>query len=161
MNDPTSIKSFKVKGIDGKELDFASFGEKKLMIVNVASECGFTPQYRQLQELYESFHDKLVIVGFPCNDFGNQEPADEKDIEKFCQLNFGVSFPLTEKVKILGNETHPVYQWLTQKSQNQHSDSEVSWNFQKYLLDQDGHLQKVLPSSVSPVDPEVVDWVLS
>jgi glutathione peroxidase len=161
MNDPTSIKSFKVKGIDGKELDFASFGNKKLMIVNVASECGFTPQYRQLQELYESFHDKLVIVGFPCNDFGNQEPGNEKDIEKFCQLNFGVSFPLTEKVKILGSETHPVYQWLTQKSQNQHSDSEVSWNFQKYLLDQDGRLQKVLPSSVSPVDPEVVDWVLS
>ncbi|MCB0663240.1 MAG: glutathione peroxidase [Saprospiraceae bacterium] len=159
MNDQKTIKSFKVRGIDGKEIDFASFGNKKIMIVNVASECGFTSQYQQLQELYNHFESNLVIIGCPCNDFGNQEPGDEKSITLFCEKNYGVTFPLTEKISITGKEVHPLYKWLTNKSENGVMDSEVSWNFQKYLLDENGHLEKVLPPSTLPIDPEVLDWL--
>ncbi len=128
------------------------------MIVNVASECGYTPQYRQLQELYSEFHDKLVIVGFPSNDFGGQEPGTSADIQAFCERNYGVSFPIAAKVRIK-KDPHPVYQWLQNRSENGHSDTRVQWNFHKYLLDEEGQLVESLPSAVSPLDDQVLDWL--
>jgi glutathione peroxidase len=153
-----SIHRFSVKGIEGTIIDFAQFKGKKIMVVNVASECGYTPQYAQLQELYETFQDKLVVIGFPCNDFGNQEPGSENEIQAFCSVRFGVTFPLTSKVSILKNPS-PVYQWLMQKSQNGVADSEVTWNFQKYLLDENGHLINVIAPSASPFDEQVLEWL--
>lgn len=131
------------------------------MIVNVASECGYTPQYQQLQELYEEFIDKLVIVGFPSNDFGGQEPGSNEEIRAFCTQRYGVTFPLSTKVSVKGSGAHPLYRWLTRKAENSVADSEVQWNFQKYLLDENGHLVKHLPSSVSPLDEVVLDWLSS
>ncbi len=156
-----SIHQFKVQGIEGEEIDFAQYKGKKIMVVNVASECGYTPQYQQLQALCKEFQDKLAIIGFPSNDFGGQEPGTNEEIRAFCTRRFGVYFPLTVKIKIKGSDIHPVYQWLTQKSQNGVADSEVRWNFQKYLLDEDGHLIKSLPPSVSPLDEEILDWLES
>ncbi|MEL6923111.1 MAG: glutathione peroxidase [Bacteroidota bacterium] len=156
-----SIHQFTIKGIEGTDIALSDFAGKKMMIVNVASECGYTPQYQQLQELYEAFNDKLVIIGCPSNDFGNQEPGSAADIQQFCQLRYGVSFPLAEKLKILGPEVHPVYRWLTQKAFNGVADSEVRWNFQKYLLDEQGRLVKTLPSAVSPLDEAIVSWLQS
>lgn len=153
-----SIHDFSIKSISGKTLDFSDFKGKKLMIVNVASECGYTPQYQQLQELYENFADKLVIVGMPCNDFGGQEPDGEAAIQQFCTLHYGVTFPLTEKVGILQN-THPIYHFLTKKSENGFKDTDVRWNFQKYLLNTEGGLEQVLSSSVSPLDDVILNWL--
>ncbi len=154
-----TVHQFKVEGIAGGEIDFASFKGKKLIIVNVASECGFTPQYDQLQELYEAFSDKLAIVGFPSNDFGGQEPGGNETIQNFCKLRYGVTFPLAAKINILGADGHPVFRWLTDKSANGVMDTQVRWNFQKYLLDEDGKLVKCLSSTVSPLDDAVVGWV--
>ena len=156
-----SIHQFKVRGIEGSEIDFAQFAGKKLIIVNVASECGYTPQYQQLQELYDEFQNKLEIVGFPSNDFGGQEPGKNEEIQAFCEIRYGVTFPLSAKITIKGTDVHPVYQWLTQKNQNGVADSEVRWNFYKYLLDENGQLVKSLPSSVSPLDEQILDWLLS
>jgi glutathione peroxidase len=153
-----SIHDFKIQNIEGETLDFSAFKGKKIMVVNVASACGFTPQYQQLQELYEKFSDKLVIVGMPCNDFGGQEPDDEAAIQQFCSMRFGVTFPLTVKVGIL-QDTHPIYQFLTNKAENGVKDSTVKWNFYKYLLDTEGGLVRVLPSTVSPFDDVILDWV--
>ncbi|MEM7101633.1 MAG: glutathione peroxidase [Bacteroidota bacterium] len=154
----TSIYNFKVEGIRGEEIDFAEFKGKIIMVVNVASECGFTPQYAQLQDLYNEFNNELVIIGFPSNDFGGQEPGTNNEIHTFCSRNFGVSFPLASKITILGEDKHPIYQWLTQKSLNGHSDSEVQWNFQKYLLDETGQLCAVFPSSVDPCSEEILNF---
>lgn len=151
-----TIHSFKVKGIEGEEIDFALFKGKKIIVVNVASACGFTPQYQQLQELYEEFGHKLVVVGFPANNFGGQEPGTNEEIRAFCSRRFGVTFPLAAKIDVT---THPVYQWLTQKSENGLLDSQVTWNFQKYLLDEQGRLVKCLPPAVSPLDDEILNWV--
>ena len=156
-----SIHDFKVEGIEGSTIDFAAFKGKKIMIVNVASECGYTPQYQHLQELYEEFKDKLMIVGFPSNDFGGQEPGANEEIREFCSVRYGVSFPLSAKVTIRGSSAHPIYQWLTQKELNGKMNSEVQWNFNKFLLDENGHLVQYLPSSVSPVDEQIVDWLIS
>ncbi len=154
----TGIHQFKIKGISGDEIDFASFAGKKILVVNVASECGYTRQYQQLEELYEEFQDRLVVVGFPCNDFGGQEPGSDAEIRSFCTLNFGVKFPLTTKISIVKTPVHPIYQWLTQKAENGVLDSTVKWNFHKYLLDEKGHLVAHHPSAVSPVDEVVLDW---
>ncbi len=153
-----TIHQFKVEGIAGSEINFEDFRGKKVMVVNVASACGYTPQYQQLQELYESFHNKLVIVGFPTNNFGLQEPGSDSEIQAFCTKNYGVTFPLASKIDI---ETHPVYRWLTQKKLNGVMDSKVEWNFQKYLLNENGQLVKNLPSSVIPIDESILDWVSS
>ena len=153
-----SIYKFKVEGIDGSEISFEEFKGKKIMVVNVASECGFTPQYQQLQELYTEFKDKIEIIGFPSNDFGGQEPGTNAEIKTFCTLNYGLSFPLAAKAKI--NE-HPIYQWLTKKSLNGKLDSEVTWNFQKYLIDENGQLVNFYPSSINPIDEKIIDWILS
>lgn len=151
-----SIHQFKIEAIEGGEVDLATFKGKKMMVVNVASECGYTPQYQQLQELHEEFGDKLVIIGFPANNFGGQEPGNNNEIREFCSRRYGVTFPLSAKIDV---QTHPVYQWLTQKAQNGVLDSPVSWNFQKYLLDENGRLLRSLPSSTSPLDESILDWL--
>lgn len=156
INKLESIHQFKIAGIDGKEIDFADFKGKKVMIVNVASECGYTPQYAQMQELYERFQDKLVVVGFPANNFGGQEPGTHDQIQAFCTKNYGVTFPLTAKIDI---QTEPIYQWLAQKSQNKVLNSEVKWNFSKYLLNENGQLVSFFPSGVSPLDDVIVNYI--
>ena len=152
-----SVHKFSVEGIGGELIDFAAFAGKKVLIVNVASECSYTPQYQQLQELYTHFGDRLVVVGFPCNDFGAQEPGEAQDIQQFCTKQFGVSFPLAAKVQIKGTNTHPLYHWLTTRAENSHSDSTVSWNFQKYLLDESGQLMAVFPPACDPFDPTLLN----
>jgi glutathione peroxidase len=152
----SSIHTFSVEAIEGGVIDFADFKGKKLMVVNGASECGFTPQYQQLQELHEQFEDQLVILVFPANNFGGQEPGTNEEIRSFCTKRYGVTFPLAAKIDI---RTHPVYQWLTRKAENGFQDSEVTWNFQKYLLDEEGRLVQVLPSSTSPLSDEVLQWL--
>ncbi|MEM9918551.1 MAG: glutathione peroxidase [Bacteroidota bacterium] len=157
----TSIHQFKAEGIDGNTIDFADFKGKKLLIVNVASECGYTSQYQQLQELHSNFKETLTIVGFPSNDFGGQEPGTNEEIQAFCTRRFAVSFPMAAKVRIKGNEPHPIYSWLTQKALNGVQDSNVRWNFHKYLLDEEGQLVGNYASAVSPLDTQVLSWVQS
>ena len=155
-----SIHIFKAEGIDGEVIDFANFKGKKILVVNVASECGFTPQYKQLQELYDEFENKLVIVGFPCNDFGEQEPGSNDEISAFCKEEYDVRFPLAAKISIKGSDPHPIYQWLTDKHKNGLMDSTVAWNFQKYLLDEKGRLVHVFTSSASPFDDHILNWLV-
>lgn len=157
----TSIHKFKIEGLEAQEIDFATFKGKKIMVVNVASECGYTSQYQQLQELYEEFNHKLEIVGIPANDFGSQEPGTNNEIQAFCKRNYGVSFPMAAKVTVLGEQAHPIYKWLTNKAQNGVIDSEVTWNFNKFLLDEEGHLVAYHPSSVSPIDESILDWLMN
>lgn len=154
-----SIHAFSVESIEGGNISFAGFRGKKILVVNVASECGYTPQYAQLQELYTAFQDKLVVVGFPCNDFGGQEPGGNAAIQQFCSARYGVTFPMAAKIQILGPGQHPVYQWLTRKAANGVSDSEVSWNFHKYLLDEDGRLLQAFPPSASPFDDALLNYL--
>ncbi len=155
----STIHQFRVEGLDGDVIDFAAFAGKKILIVNVASECGYTPQYQQLQELHTHFSDRLAVVGFPSNDFGGQEPGDASQIRQFCSTRFGVSFPLAAKVHIKPPHTHPVYRWLTSAVENGHSDSTVSWNFQKYLLDENGCLLAVFPPACEPLDPSILAYL--
>lgn len=150
-----SIHSFKVKGIDGKQIDFASFKGKKILIVNTASKCGYTPQYAALEKVYESNKDKLVVIGFPCNQFGGQESGTNEEIVSFCQKNYGVTFPLTDKIDVKGDQIAPIYQWLTQKSKNGVLDASISWNFNKFLLDENGKMIAYYPSNVKP-DSEAI-----
>lgn len=154
-----SIHTFTVEGIEGQNIDFAAFSGKKIIIVNVASACGYTPQYAQLQELYDNFSDQLVVVGMPSNDFGGQEPGSHQEIRSFCTKRYGVTFPLSVKIHVRGTEQHPIYSWLTQKSQNGKLDSTVQWNFHKFLIDENGRLVQSLPSAVSPFDEVILDWV--
>ncbi len=154
-----SIHQFRIKDIEGKEFGFEAFGNKKILIVNVASECGYTPQYAQLEELYQTFKDKLVVVGCPCNDFGGQEPGSEADIQQFCTLRYGVTFPLTQKLGIKGKEAHPLYEWLSEQSKNGVGNFEVTWNFCKFLLDEEGRLMAFFPSSTHPVSEEIIDLI--
>jgi len=155
----TSIYNFKIEGIDGRTIDFAQFQGKKMMIVNVASECGYTPQYQQLEELHEMLGDKVVIIGFPCNDFGGQEPGTDTEIHQFCTTTYGVKFPLTTKISIIGDNIHPIYRWLTLQSQNGKFDSKVKWNFHKFLIDEKGQLFQSFPSAKSPIDSDIIDWM--
>ena len=155
----STIHQFKVASIEGGEIAFADFKGKKIMVVNVASECGFTPQYQQLQELYEQYSEQLVIIGFPANNFGSQEPGNNEQIQSFCTVRYGVTFPLAAKISVKGSDAHPIYQWLTQKSANGVLDSAVKWNFQKYLLDEQGQLITTHPSNISPLDSVIVDWI--
>ena len=136
-----SIHQFTMKDIRGKEVSLRDFSGKVILVVNVASKCGLTPQYKDLEALYTSHSDKgLVILGFPANNFLSQEPGSEQEIEQFCQLNYGVSFPMFSKISVKGDDQHPLYRFITSKSENGVLDSEVEWNFQKYLFDRDGHL---------------------
>ena len=155
----TSIHQFNIKGINGETIDFAQFEGKKILIVNTASECGFTSQYQQLQELFDQTKEKIVIVGFPANNFGGQEPGSNQEIKDFCELKYGVNFPLTEKISVIGDDQHPIYQWLTQKSLNGVSDFEVKWNFHKFLINESGHLVASYPSNVGPLDEAILNQV--
>lgn len=147
-----------LNSLQGGPLTPDIFRGKKILIVNVASACGYTPQYGPLQELFTEYADKLVVLGCPCNDFGGQEPGTADDITTFCETSYGVTFPLTEKLEILQNR-HPLYQWLCQKENNGISDYEVSWNFQKFLVDEKGNLVTCLDPGTSPLDEKILDWV--
>jgi glutathione peroxidase len=155
-----TLYDFKTKTIDGKEFDLSSLKGKKVMIVNTASKCGFTPQYKDLEELYKTYGgNKFVIIGFPANNFANQEPGTDADIKSFCQLNYGVTFPMMSKISVKGSDMDPIYQWLTKKELNGKMDSEVKWNFQKYLIDEQGHLVDVFDSQTLPGSDKIVKWI--
>ncbi len=155
-----SIHQFTVTDIDGNKFDFSTLKGKKIMVVNTASRCGLTPQYEKLEELYSKYKSKgLVVVGFPSNDFLMQEPGSNEDISKFCKKNYGVSFPMMSKISVNGKKINPVYKFLTKKSLNGLKDNKVEWNFQKYLLDEKGHLVRVVAPSIQPNDQSIIDWI--
>jgi glutathione peroxidase len=157
---PASIHSIQVKDINGDVFDFSSLLGKKIMIVNTASKCGLTPQYEMLEALYQKYRSNdFVIVGFPSNDFANQEPGTNAEISEFCTKNFGVSFPLMEKVSVKGKNRAEVYRFLTKKKMNGIENSTVKWNFQKYLLDENGVLVKVIGPTVRPDDSTIINWI--
>ncbi len=151
----TSLYDIKINLLNGKPLDLQSFKGKYILFVNVASKCGFTPQYKELQQLSNDFQDNLVVVGVPCNQFGNQEPGDADAIESFCEMNYGVTFPMTEKIDVKGSKQHPLYTWLTQKQKNGVKNSSVKWNFQKYLVSPDGELVDYYFSMTSPTNSKI------
>jgi glutathione peroxidase len=155
-----SIHQFKVTDLSGNTFDFASLKGKKVIVVNTASKCGLTPQYKDLETLYTTYKDKgLVIVGFPANNFFSQEPGTNEEIAQFCQLNYGVTFPMMAKVSVKGKDMCEVYQFLTKQAKNGVEDSDVEWNFQKYLLNEKGELEKVISPRTKPLDDEIVNWV--
>jgi glutathione peroxidase len=156
LGNAQSIHSFKVQGIDGKQINFASFKGKKILVVNTASKCGYTPQYEALEKVYEQYKDKLVIIGFPCNQFGGQEPGTNEEIVSFCKKNYGVTFPLAAKVDVKGDKTAPIYQWLTQKAKNGLVDATITWNFNKFLLDENGKMIAYFPSNVKPDSEDIL-----
>ena len=155
-----TIYQFKVEDLSGNSFDFASLKGKKIMIVNTASKCGLTPQYKDLEAVYKEYKDKgLVIVGFPANNFASQEPGTNEEIATFCQMNYGVTFPMMDKVSVKGDDMAAIYQFLTQKSKNGLQDSTVEWNFQKYLINEKGELEKVISPRTLVTDPEVLNWI--
>lgn len=147
-----SVHAFRVEALGGGTIDFGQFAGKKILVVNVASECGYTPQYQQLQDLSVAYNDRLVVVGCPCNQFGGQEPGSADDIRTFCERRFGVTFPLTAKLSVKGPDTHPLYRFLTEQTENGHSNSTVAWNFQKYVLDEQGQLLAMFSPATDPLD---------
>ena len=154
-----SIHSFTVKSIDGKDIKMSSFKGKKILIVNTASKCGYTPQYEGLEKVYEQYKDKLVIIGFPCNQFGGQEAGTNEEIADFCKKNYGVSFPLADKIDVKGSNAAPIYQWLTQKSKNGILDASISWNFNKFLIDENGKMMAYFPSNVKPDSESILSYL--
>ena len=155
----TSIYDFKVPALDGTSIDFKAFKGKKIMIVNTASKCGNTPQYDALEKLYEKYKDKLVIVGFPANNFGQQEPGSNKDIQEFCKKNYGVTFPMAEKISVKGDDIHPLYKYLVQEAAKKGFTDPVKWNFTKFLLDEKGNLITVIHNKVDPMSEEVTKYL--
>ena len=154
MVSPSSVYEFKVASIDGKTIDLKKFRGKKLLIVNTASECGFTPQYKELQALAEKYKGKLVVIGFPANNFGGQEPGSNLAIKQFCEKNFGVTFPLTEKVSVKGDDITPLFKYLT-TADNPDFKGEIKWNFEKFLIDENGKLVHRYRSAVKPLSEEI------
>ena len=145
--------------IDGKRVPLKEYKGKKILFINVASECGFTPQYEDIEKLYFKYKDRLVIVGFPANDFGHQEPGTNEEIAKFCTSKYSVTFPLAEKSSVIGDKKNPVYRWLTDKTQNGWNEAEPNWNFCKYLVSENGELLKVYPSATKPMDPDIISEI--
>ena len=157
-----SIHEFTVTDIDGKSYAFSALKGKKIMVVNTASRCGLTPQYKSLEALYQSYKtSNFIIVGFPANNFMGQEPGSNQEIAAFCSKNYGVSFPMMAKISVKGKDMHPIYQFLTSKALNGLEDNEVKWNFQKYLLDENGYLVRVIDPSTQPDDPSIIQWIAS
>lgn len=154
-----SIHSYSLSSIDGSQLQLKDFKGKKILLVNTASACGLTPQYAQLEELHKTHADKIQIIGLPCNDFGAQEPGSESEIQQFCELNYQVHFPLTKKVNILAEPIDPLYLYLTKKEKNGLMDSEVVWNFQKYLINEDGFLIKVFHPKIEVLSEEFLNEI--
>lgn len=155
-----SIHQFKVRAIDGEIFDLASLKGKKILIVNTASKCGFTPQFKGLEELYLKYKDKnFVIIGFPCNQFGGQDPGSNAEIKEYCTKNYSVTFPMMEKVNVLGDSICEVYKWLTNKEKNGVMSSTIKWNFQKYMIDENGHLVDYVMSYKGPDTDKIVKWI--
>ena len=156
----TSIYQFKVEDLSGNTFDFTSLKGKKIIIVNTASKCGYTPQYEQLEAIYNKYKNKnLVIIGFPANNFMWQEPGTNAEIATFCKSKYGVTFPMMAKISVKGKDMHPIYQFLTQKKLNGVLDSKVEWNFQKYLINEKGQLEQVYMSGVKPNDEKIINWI--
>ncbi len=155
-----TIYDFKVEDISGDEFDFADLKGKKILIVNTASKCGFTPQFEGLEELYQKYKDRdFVIVGFPSNDFGEQDPGTNQEIEEFCKINYGVTFPMMSKISVKGDSIAPIYQFLTQKDLNGKKNSSVKWNFQKYIINEDGTLEDYFYSITTPDSKKITKWI--
>jgi glutathione peroxidase len=153
---------FTVNTIDGEEFPLANLRGKKILVVNVASRCGLTPQYAGLEEIYEQYQDSnFVIIGFPANNFGAQEPGTNEEILEFCTANYGVTFPMMEKISVKGEDIAPLYQWLTTKEGNGVADAEVSWNFQKFLIDEQGRWVKSVAPKETPQSEAIISWILS
>ena len=157
-----NIYDFKVETITGDTLDLATLKGKKVIIVNTASKCGLTPQFEGLEKLHQLHKNKnLVIIGFPSNDFMSQDPGSNEEIAEFCQLNYGVTFPMMAKIVVKGKDQHPLYQYLTQKSLNGKDDYDVQWNFQKFFINENGTIDKVIDPKTSPLDEEIIEWINS
>jgi len=154
-----SFFEFSIEGIDGKMLNMKDFEGKYILCVNVASKCGYTPQYADLEKLYEQYKDKLVIIGFPCNQFLGQEPGTNEEIVEFCQKNYGVTFPLTTKIDVKGSDQHPIYAWLTSKAQNGVGEDKVGWNFHKFLISPKGEWMGSFPSKVNPLSADITGLI--
>ncbi|PCI11953.1 MAG: glutathione peroxidase [Flavobacteriaceae bacterium] len=155
-----TIYQFKVKDLNGDEFDFADLKGKKIMVVNTASKCGNTPQYENLQALYTKYKDNdFVIVGFPANNFLRQEPGSDKEIAAFCTQEYGVTFPMMSKISVKGKDMDEMYQFLTKKERNGYEDSKVKWNFQKYLINKNGEVVKVISPKTMPDSPEIISWI--
>src|SRR6202048_4616760 len=155
-----SVYDFKVPALDGGTIDLSAYKGKKLLIVNTASKCGFTPQYADLEKLYEKYKDKLVIVGFPANNFAQQEPGSNKEISEFCTKNYGVTFPMAEKVDVIGDNTAPLFKYLTEEAKKLGvADPVIKWNFTKFLVDENGKLVAVFPSKVKPMDEQITKYL--
>tara|TARA_R110002096_G_scaffold99632_4_gene220680 strand:+ start:4419 stop:4958 length:540 start_codon:yes stop_codon:yes gene_type:complete len=150
-----SIYDIKINAINGKPIELSQFKGKYILFVNVASKCGFTPQYKGLQELYNTYQDNLQIIGLPCNQFGSQEPGNSESIASFCEMNYGVTFLISEKIDVKGKNQHPLYSWLTQEINNGKKDSSVKWNFQKYLVDSNGHFVDYYLSTTNPLSSKI------
>ncbi|MFY0631438.1 MAG: glutathione peroxidase [Flavobacteriaceae bacterium] len=150
-----SLHHLKIDSLQGQPIDFSEYKGKKILFVNVASKCGFTPQYKGLQKLYDEYQDKLIVIGVPCNQFGKQEPGNSNEIQEFCEVNYGVSFLITEKIEVKGTNQHPLYSWLTKKSENGKKSSSVKWNFQKYLIDEHGELIDYYYSLTKPLSSKI------
>ncbi|NOQ25892.1 MAG: redoxin domain-containing protein [Bacteroidales bacterium] len=160
MAQAKSFYDFKVKNIDGDDFDLSSLKGKKVLVVNTASKCGFTPQYEDLQKLYDKYSSRgFVVIGFPANNFMKQEPGSEAEIKQFCTSNYSVTFPMMSKISVKGNDIHPLYEWLTKKEMNGKMDSKVKWNFQKYMIDENGKLVDVAFSKTNPMDDQIVNWI--
>jgi glutathione peroxidase len=155
-----TIHSFIVTDLRGKQFDFSTLKGKKIMVVNTASKCGLTPQYEKLQKIYEKYKNQnFEIIGFPANNFLRQEPGSASEIESFCTVNYGVTFPMMEKISVKGKNMHPIYEFLTKKSKNGVKDTTVKWNFQKYLLNENGELEKVISPKTQPDDRSITAWI--
>lgn len=152
-----SIYNIKIKSLSGEPINLADYKNKYILFVNVASKCGFTGQYEDLQKLYDTYKDKLMVIGVPCNQFGGQEPGTVKEIQTFCQQNYGVTFLMTEKIDVKGSNQHPLYQWLTQQAKNGSSSSSVKWNFQKYLVGKKGELLDYYFSVTNPMSSKITN----
>jgi glutathione peroxidase len=156
----SSVYDFKVTGLDGKPLDIAQYKGKKILIVNTASKCGFTPQYADLEKLYEQYKGKLVVIGFPANNFGQQEPGTSQEITEFCTKNYGVTFPMAEKSDVVGDNISPLFKYLTDEAHKLGvTDPVVKWNFTKFLVDENGKLVAVFPSKVKPLDDQITKYL--
>lgn len=155
----TSVHQFKVESIDGGTIDFSKYSGKKILIVNTASKCGFTPQYEGLEALFQKYKGKLVIIGIPANNFNGQEPGSNAEIQEFCTSKFKVSFPMAAKISVKGNDIHPLYEWLTNREKNGVMDANVAWNFNKFLLDEKGKLIQHFGSKVTPMSEEITKYL--
>ncbi len=155
----SSIYDYKVEGLSGGTIDFSQYKGKKILIVNTASQCGYTPQYAELEQLYKKYKDKLVIVGFPANNFGEQEPGTNNDIKEFCQKNYGVTFPMAAKVSVKGDDIAPLFQYLTGEAKKMGVEDPIRWNFTKFLIDEKGKLISVFPSKVKPTSEDITKYL--